>query len=189
MLVESGHLRASGGPDWLRASLRHVTLLGWLACTCAALAQPSTAAHAVAAVEQATRDIDRVEILRQELRKSEALLETLARRRAERQAASDAYGVTEAEEQYARTLVDIASLKRELASAMRTATPTTAQTPAWAAGKPATEQSPAPKASAAPPWWDVYGKGRRAEHASPEPATPISLARPSGAIPRTVSAR
>lgn len=170
-----------------------VTLLGWLACTCAALAQPSTAAHTVAAVEQATRDSDRVEILRQELRKSEALLETLARRKAEHnaggQAASDASGVTEAEEQHARTLVDIASLKRELASAMRMTTPTTAQTPVWAAGKPATKRSPAPKALAGPPWWDVYSKGRRAEHASPEPATPISLARPSGAIPRTISAR
>lgn len=159
-------------------------MLGWLACTCAALAQPSTAAHTIAAAEQAARDNDRVEILRQELRKSEALLETLTRRKAERQAASDSSGVTEAEEQHARTLVDIAGLKRELASAMRTATPTTAQTPAWAAGKPATERSQAPKASAAPPWWDVYGKGRRAE-----PATPISLAPPSGATPRTVSAR
>ena len=170
-----------------------VALLGWLACTCAALAQPSPAARTIAAAEQATRDIDRVEILRQELRKSEALLETLARRKAEHNAgglaAADASGVTEAEEQHARTLVDIASLKRELASAMRTATPTTAQTPVWAAGKPATERSPTPKAPAAPPWWDVYGKGRRAEHASPEPATPISLAPPSGAIPRTVSAR
>lgn len=161
-----------------------VTLLGWLACTCAALAQPSTAAHTIPAAEQAARDSDRVEILRQELRKSEALLETLARRKAERLAASDSSGVTEAEEQHARTLADIAGLKRELASATRTATPTTAQTPAGAAGKPATARSPAPKASAAPPWWDVYGKGRRAD-----PATPISLASPAGAIPPTVSAR
>lgn len=151
---------------------------------CAAQAQPSTAAHTIPAAEQAARDSDRVEILRQELKKSEALLETLGRRKAERLAASDPSGVTEAEEQHARTLADIAGLKRELASAMRTATPTTAQTPAGAAGKPATERSRAPKASAAPPWWDVYGKGRRAD-----PATPISLAPPSGAIPRTVSAR
>jgi len=165
-----------------------VALLGWLACMCAALAQPSTAAHTIPAAEQAARDSDSLEILRQELRKSEALLETLARRKAERNAgrlaASDASGATEAEEQHARTLVDIASLKRELASAMRMAAPTTAQTPVWAAGKPATERSPTPKAPAAPPWWDVYGKGRRAE-----PSTPISLATPSGAIPRTVSAR
>ncbi|GAA4346160.1 hypothetical protein GCM10023165_30750 [Variovorax defluvii] len=159
-------------------------MLGWLACTCAALAQPSTAAHTIAPAEQAARDNDRVEILRQELRKSEALLETLARRKAERLAASDSSAVTETEEQHARTLADIAGLKRELASAMRTTTPTTAQTPAWGAGKPATERSRAPKASAAPPWWDVYGKGRRAD-----PATPISLAPPSGGIPRPVSAR
>lgn len=159
-------------------------MLGWLACTCAALAQPSTAAHTIAAAEQAARDSDRVEILRQELRKTEALLETLARRKAERLAASDSSAVTEAEEQHARTLADIAGLKRELASAMRTATPTTAQTPTGVVGKPGAERSPAPKASAALPWWDVYGKGRRAD-----PATPISLAPPSRAIPRTVSAR
>jgi hypothetical protein len=159
-------------------------MLGWLACTCASLAEPSTAAHTIAAAEQAARDSDRVEILRQELRKSEALLETLARRKAERLAASDSSAVTEAEEQHARTLGDIAGLKRELASAMRSSNPTTAPTPAGAAGKPAITRSPSPKASAAPPWWDVYGKGRRAE-----PATPISLVPPSGAIPRTVSAR
>ena len=143
--------------------------------------------HAVAGAEQAARDSDRVEILRQELRKSEAFLDHLALRKAERQAASDFSAVTEAEEQRARTLVDIASLQRELASAMRTAAPTTtttAQTPARAAGKPATERWAGPKASAAPPWWDVYGKGRRTD-----PGTPISLAPPSEAIPRTVSAR
>ena len=161
-----------------------VALLGWLACTCAALAQPSTTAHTIPAAEQAARDSDSVEILRQELRKSEALLQTLARRKAERLAASDASGATEAEEQHARTLVDIASLKRELASAMRAATPTTAQTPVRAAGKPATERAPAPKASARSPWWDVYGKGRRAE-----PSSPISLAPPPDATSRTVSAR
>lgn len=159
-------------------------MLGWLACACASLAEPSTAAHVIPLAEQASRDSERVEILRQELRKSETLLETLARRKAERLAASDSSGDTEAEEEHARTLVDIAGLKRELASAMRTGTPTTAQATAWAAGKPSATRSPSPKASAAPPWWDVYGKGRGAELAAP-----ISLAPPSGATPRTVSAR
>jgi hypothetical protein len=134
--------------------------------------------------EQAVRDSDRVEILRQELKKSEALLETLARRKADRLAAADQAGVAEAEEQYARTLSDVAGLQRELASATRTSSPTAAQSAAPVAVKPMVTRSPGPKAPAPTPWWDVYGKGRRAES-----ATPVSLAPPSEAAPRSVSVR
>jgi hypothetical protein len=151
------------------------------------LAEPSGAPHLIPQVDQAARDSDRVEILRQELKKSETLLEALARRKGDRLAASDPVGATEVEEEYGRTLSDIAGLKRELAFVTRTATPTSAHTspsPSAAAKSGATRSPAAAKAPATTPWWDVYGKGRGAES-----ATSISLAPPSEATPRPGSAR
>lgn len=169
-----------------RASLRLVIFLAWITCAGAALAEPPSApTHVVPPVEQTARDSDRIEILRQELKKSETLLDSLARRKAERLVASDPAGVTEAEEQHTRTISDIAALKRELAAVSRTAGPASAeQIPGAPAKLAASQRVPSAKAAATTPWWDVYGKGRRAE-----PPTPVSLAPVPDAAARPVTAR
>jgi hypothetical protein len=136
-----------------------------------------------------------VEILREELEKSEGLLGTLARRKAERLAASDSAGASEAEEQHVRTLADIAGLRRELAAVTRalassaSLTSQASSTPeasVTATGKAAASPRPlsAAKTASATQWWDVYGKGRSAE-----PAAPISLAPAPEAAPRVAARR
>jgi hypothetical protein len=170
-----------------RASLRIMAVLGWLVCACAAWAEPSnTPQRLIHPDEQAARDSDRVAILRQELQKSETVLETLARRKAERLGASDATGATETEEQRIRTLSDIAGLKRELAAVTRTSAASSAEPAMPVASKPpvsAPRSTAVPTAPAAAPWWDVYSKGRHGEPSS------ISLAPSPEAAPRPVSAR
>jgi hypothetical protein len=143
-------------------------------------AEPGTS-QSVGPHQQATRDYDRVEILREELRKSEAQLVSLARRKAERLAASDLEAAIEAEEQHVRTLGDIAAIQREIASASHAATQTTA-------AKPVTVRAPrgpsAGKRAAPAPWWDVYGSSRRIE-----PPASFSFAPPPGRMPAESSPR
>jgi hypothetical protein len=142
--------------------------------------------------EQAARDSERVKILTQELKNSEARLGTLARRRAERLAAADVEAAHKAEEERGRTLSDIAGLRRELAAATRAAAPApsneAAVTTKTASAAPARRSAkPAPPA----PWWDVYSKARPTEapSAAPSPvSSPVSIA-PAEAGVRTVSAR
>lgn len=172
-----------------------LSLFAVLACwTCGALAQtPAASQHVIPSAEQAARDSDRVQILRQELKKSEARLETLARRRAERLAAADVEAADEAEEERGRTLSDIAGLKRELAAATRSAAPPPSGAEAAVTTK-APSVAPAPRPAKAPPpapWWDVYGKARRAETPStiPSPASSSVSIAPAEAGLRTVSAR
>ncbi|RST50033.1 hypothetical protein [Variovorax sp. MHTC-1] len=121
-------------------------------------AEPSV--PAVGASQQSARDDERLRILRDELRTTEALAAHLARRRAERIAAADAAGADEAEAQRVRALSDIAGLEREIA----------ASHPSRGAGHgallrassaSATKPRPA-NAKRAAPWWDVYGQARRA---------------------------
>jgi len=166
--------------------LWQIILLTWISCAGAALAEPPSAPlHVISPVEQTSRNSDRIEILRQELKKTEAQLESVARRKAERLAAADPAGVSEAEEQHTRTVNDIAALKRELAAASRTAEPASAEQAPTAPAKAATSpRASTTKAPATTPWWDVYGKGRRAE-----PATPVSLAPVPDAASRPVIAR
>lgn len=134
----------------------------------------SSASPGVGPQQQAARDNDRIEILREELRKSEAQLEGLMRRKAERLAASDLKAATEAEEQRVRTLGDIAAIRREIASASHAAAQAVRPMAVQAAKNPAA----AGKRAAPAPWWDVYGRGRRIE----SPA-PLSLASPPGQVP------
>jgi len=136
----------------------------------------SSASPGVGPQQQAARDNDRIEILREELRKSEAQLEGLIRRKAERLAASDLKAATEAEEQRVRTLGDIAAIRREIASAAHAAAQATAVRPT--AVQAAKHPSAAGKRAAPAPWWDVYGSGRRIE----SPAS-LSLASPPGQVP------
>ena len=136
----------------------------------------SSASPGVGPQQQAARDNDRIEILREELRKSEAQLEGLIRRKAERLAASDLKAATEAEEQRVRTLGDIAAIRREIASASHAAAQATAVRPT--AVQAAKHPSAAGKRAAPAPWWDVYGSGRRIE----SPAS-LSLASPPGQVP------
>lgn len=133
------------------------------------------ASQVVAPQQQAIRDRDRIEILREELAKSQAQLEDLMRRKAERLAASDPKAATEAAEQHARTLGDIAAIQREIAFASRGATQTATVKPAamQAAMTPSTG-----KRAVQAPWWDVYASSRRVE-----PLAPLSLASPSGKVP------
>lgn len=145
------------------------------ACTLWAQAEPS-ASQVVGPQQQAARDHDRIAILREELGKSQAQLEDLARRKAERLAASDMQAATDAEAQRVRTLGDIAAIQREIAAASRTSAQTAAVKPM------ATQATKGPAAAgkrAAPaPWWDVYGGSRRID-----PSASVSLAPPSGQAP------
>ncbi|BEP51490.1 MULTISPECIES: hypothetical protein [Variovorax] len=140
-----------------------------------AQAEPS-ASQGVGPRQQAARDDDRIEILREELRKSEAQLEGLMRRKAERLAASDLKAAAEAEEQRDRTLGDIAAIRREIASVSHAATQAAAVRPM--AVQAARHPSAAGKRAVPAPWWDVYGSGRRIE----SPAS-LSLASPSVQAP------
>ena len=132
----------------------------------------------VSASEQSARDDERLRILRDELRKSEALVETLARRKAERLAMADKVAADDAEEGRLRALGDIAALKREIAGTRPTADAPPKATP------PASGSHAAPVRPAQPkpqpvqptmPWWDVYGKAR-----PPDTPAPVSYAQPRG---------
>jgi hypothetical protein len=178
---------------WRSVSPQLVVFLACLACACSALAQtPSAPSYVIPSVEQAARDNERVKILRQELKDSEARLETLARRRAERLAAADVGAANEAEEERGRTLSDIAGLRRELAAATRAAAPPPSIEAAVTTK--AASAAPAPRSAKPPPpapWWDVYSKARPTEapSATPSPvSSPVSIA-PAVAGARTVSAR
>ncbi|MBT2337114.1 hypothetical protein J7E49_24840 [Variovorax paradoxus] len=151
--------------------------MGLMACACPLSAQtPSTARHVVSPAEQAARDNDRVEILSQELKKSEAQLESLARRKAERLAASDMQGANEAEEQRTRALGDIVSLTRELGSMSPFVNPAAVVEPS--AARAASSRITSAKGSTPAPWWDVYGKARRSEQlASPSIASAQEVTR------------
>ncbi|WP_052810568.1 hypothetical protein [Variovorax paradoxus] len=111
------------------------------------------ASHIIAPPVQAVRDDDRVEILRQELKRSEEQLQSLVRRKAERLIANDMQGANESEAQRLRTLDDIAGLKREIGMTSAVA------------GRAIALKPPAPQAKNRPtlnmdaaqaPWWDVY---------------------------------
>ena len=123
-----------------------------------------------------TRRCERLRILREELRQSEQAIEALAKRRAERLAASDAVGADEAQGQRARLLEDIDALKREIGTAQPHAglpapLASNAATLPVAEAKPATVKHAPPAAR----WWDVYTR------ATPASAKPVSLAAPAGA--------
>ncbi len=157
-----------------------------LAGACAA----QTVSSVVTPAAQATRDDERLRILRDELRKAEALIESLGKRKAERLAAADTAGADEAEENRIRALSDIAGLKREIAGTrprFEAPRPTLSTSSASTAStKPAPQPTPQPPA----PWWDVYGKARRGETSasSPRPA-PVSYAQPATAGARFLPAQ
>jgi hypothetical protein len=182
MRASDGHRIDARPAAGRRASASLWIAIGLLLCASASLAQPSqNVQNVVSPAEQRVRDDERLRILREELKKSEALLEALARRRAERLAAADTLAADEAEEQRIRTLSDVAGLKREIAWASRANQEAPAR-PQGAAARP-TSMS-APRAAPTRPWWDVYGKSRR-----PEAPSPISFASPPvEADARSVSA-
>lgn len=151
-----------------------------------AAAEPvSAVAAVVSASEQAVRDDERLRILRDELKKSEALVEMLARRKAERLAMADKVAADEAEEGRLRALGDIAALKREIAGARPPASALTRDTPRASSSHAAPARPAQSKPQPAMPWWDVYGKAR-----STGTPAPVSYAQPPGsAAARTESTR
>lgn len=127
----------------------------------------------VSAAEQSSRDDERLRILRDELRKSEALVEALGRRKTERLAASDLAGAGEAEEQRIRALADVAGLKREIGAARPSSA--VANVVVLARAGLASPAGSSPTRSRLPtPWWDVYGKANREDKPGP-----VSFAKPS----------
>lgn len=136
-----------------------------LLCT-PATSQP--APTVVVAKVQSERDDERLHILRDELRKAEALVEALAKRKAERLAVSDTAGVEETEAQRSRTLGDIAALQREIAT-MRPAAD--AAKPALSIGASTPTARALAKPRSATPWWDVYGKTRPVDASASNPST------------------
>ncbi|MBT2305332.1 hypothetical protein J7E70_33565 [Variovorax paradoxus] len=136
-----------------------------------ALAEPSSSV-VVSAAEQSPRDVERLRILRDELRKSEALVEALGRRKAERLAASDIAGADDAEEQHVRALADVAGLKREIGATRPSSAVAKAVVAHAGLASPA---KASPTRSRLPtPWWDVYGKANREDKPGP-----VSSAKPS----------
>ena len=137
----------------------------------------------VSAADQSSRDDERLRVLRDELKKSEALVESLAKRRAERLTVADTVAADEADEQRIRALSDIASIKREIAAAS-----TSGKAPlATMANNPTASvlKSAQPKPQPTRPWWDVYGKARRGDT-----TIPVSSAQPPGsAAAQTSSTR
>jgi len=139
--------------------LRTVVTLAVQATLLCAHALPSSP-HRVAPAVQASRDSERVEILREELRKAEAQLQSLTRRPEERTAASAPLAASEADAQRLRTLQDITALRREIASATFEAPGSAAARPTTA--RPDSHRAGADKRPASTPWWDVY-RSRRPE--------------------------
>ncbi|WP_298703871.1 hypothetical protein [uncultured Variovorax sp.] len=187
------HRSSSASPTWLAAIPNLAAAVLTFVLNANALAGPASTAtdRVVPAAEQRARDSDRIEVLRQELKKSEEQLALLARRKAERLAASDARGAAEAEEQHSRVLSDVAALKRELGIA----TDRIAEKPTSSAGadkaQPARDARFAtrqPASPSTPPWWDVYSR-QRVTPPSTSPPSPVSQAPASYAVPATVSGR
>jgi hypothetical protein len=129
----------------------------------------------VSAAEQSQRDDERLRILRDELGKSEALVEALGQRKAERLAASDISGAGEAEAQRVRALADVTGLKREIAATRPSAAVAKAAVAHAGLASPA---KASPIRSRLPtPWWDVYGKANREDRPDPvfsaKPSSPV----------------
>ena len=134
----------------------------------------------VSSAEQSARENDRLLVLRSELKKSETLVESLARRRAERLAASDMAAADEAEGDRIRALSDIAGIKREIAA---TTAPTRASAPPSSTSA-VTAKPAQPRTEKVAPWWDVYGKPRRADTAGPDVSAQASGPTPARLEPQ-----
>lgn len=145
---------------------------------CSGVAKSQPVSTKVSTAEQAAREDDRLLILRNELKKSEALVESLAKRRAERLAASDMVAADEAENDRIRVLSDIAGIKREIASTRPTASPPEAGS-STAGVRVGTAKPVQPKTEKAAPWWDVYGKSGRATASGSD--TSAQASRPTSA--------
>ncbi len=151
------------------------TLLPALACLSAS-AEP-----VVLPVVQASRDSERVAILRQELQNTKASIEVLTRRHAARLKAADAEGAAEVELERARALGDLVALERELAAVSQEGP--SAPRRRNADGAPSTDTKPTTRRSdaAAPArWWDVYQQRiGSADASAPPPAGSLSPVPPS----------
>ncbi|MDM0058978.1 hypothetical protein [Variovorax fucosicus] len=159
--------------DWRKAPVPVCLCVGFFLLAEPADAQP--VATVVSASDQSARDDERLRILRDELRKSEALVETLAKRKAERLAVADKVAADEAEEGRLRTLGDIAALQREIAGTRPSADAPAKAAPPASGSHPVPARPAQPKPPPVTPWWDVYGKARRT--ATP---APVSYAQPPG---------
>ena len=148
----------------------------WLLGTCIGLSAFSHAQEpgrrVVGPAEQQARDNERTAILREELARSEARLQTLAGGRTEHTTGSGREVVDELEDQRRRTLEDIAALRRELAIGSHAAGSAVRH-------RPAAANMPVPAAA----WWDVYGK---APNAAPS-ARPTSSATQKAGQPVSVT--
>lgn len=151
------------------------TILAALACLSAG-AEPS-----MPPIVQATRDSERVAILRQELQNTKASIDALARRHAARLKAADAEGAAEVDTERARALGDLVALERELATALQESPSAPRQR---SANRPrSTDTKPtARRSDAAAParWWDVYQQRiGSADPSAPPPAGSLSPVPPS----------
>lgn len=149
------------------------SLLGAFLAAVACLS--ASAEPSVPPVVQATRDSERVAILRHELQNTKASIDALTRRHAARLKAADAEGAADVELERARALGDLVALERELAVVSQ-ASPS-APRRRNAGGAPSTDTKPATRrADAAAParWWDVYQQRIGSTDASaPPPAGPL----------------
>jgi hypothetical protein len=112
----------------------------------------------VSRADQASRDSERLQILRAELAKTQQDIADLTRRLTERNAAGDATGAQELSDRLTRSQLDIAGLQREIRAVE--GRPTDARVPAQRAPVPSSKSGSAdPNKPAAPPaWWDIYSR-------------------------------
>jgi len=131
------------------------TLLGTFLAALACLS--ASAEPGVPPVVQATRDSERVAILRQELQNTKASIDALTRRHAARLKAADAEGAAEVDTERARAFGDLVALERELAAASQASSSAPRQRSAD--GPRSTDTKPTARrsdAGAPARWWDVY---------------------------------
>jgi hypothetical protein len=127
---------------------------------------------AVSAGEQATRDDERLRILRDELANEKAAAAEAVKRRAERLTAGDPHGVQEAEQAQARHADNIAALRREIDAAHSQARAAKAQpTRVQATARRSPARTGAEQGGPVTPWWDVYGKPPRRSDTAPQPVS------------------
>lgn len=141
------------------ACVRTLAIAAGILAPALASAQPAQVAFPrVTPAEQASRDVDRVAILEEELANETRRHGEASRRRAERLAAGDRPAAEEAEAALRRSSANLAALQREIEGARRTPPASTSTT------APVTpRRGPPPSSVAAPsaPWWDVYSRPPR----------------------------
>ncbi|CAG0967286.1 hypothetical protein BURK2_01075 [Burkholderiales bacterium] len=131
-----------------------------------------------ASTQQSARDSERLRILRDELGREQQVASDAARRKAERVAAADPRGASEADEALSRAGQNIDALKREIRAASNHAT-RSADAPRASASPARHRPDHAAATATAPRWWDVYARPSQHDEATATAAVQPLPVRPA----------